>query len=441
MKSKIKTALFRLTSIILIFIFLVFLINTPIFDSKLNSKITEILQKQAVAPTKGNAYYAIMGIKASSDKDIIKTSIQLFNRYKENRSSGSDELTEEDYDEILNVKQDIDKQWIEKFGKCQPKAGEDCLGEIIQILQTTKNKSPRLTLMQQRYDKIINMDTYANFNDITIGTPLPNYSYLFRLGNLKKAELYLLANKKEFLLQIQKEMKFFKMQLTQGEMILDHMIAHAAIRNNIKYLSNYIHDKNVPDNELSIIETMLKPLTSAELDISSGFISESRTLFKATNAAKSFSLDYILFQTNDSNNLLYKYFTEPNVTLSKMSSTEISKAIKDGYMDSIVEEKASLLGYNPSSLYNFSGKVMITSDFCDGCWNYIARVYDLNNIINLVKLQLELKNNNPSNIQQAILNSNISNNYTKKAFDYDAKHNSVYFNCLEEKSSDCSVKL
>jgi len=441
MRIKIKTIVFGLISIFLIFTFLVLLINTPIFDAKLNPKITKVLNQRSLPKTEGNAYYAIMGIKASSDKNIVATGFQLIKRYQANRAVKKDELTQEDYNEILNVKEDIDQQWLDKFGKCQSKSGEDCLGKLAKILSTSQNKSSRLLLMQQRYDKIINMNKYANFNDITMGTPFPDYIYLLRLGNLKKAELYMLPEKYGFLLQVSKELKFFKMQLVHGEMILDQMVAQANIRNNIQHLSNYLRNYNVPENELAIIDSLLTPLTKDELDISRGYISESRTLFKAIDDAEFFDLDYILFQSNDYHNLFYKYFTEPYVKMSKMSSIEIVEAVKDGYIDSILEEKNSLLGYSPSSLYNFSGKAMLSGGFCDNCWDYAARVHDLNNIISLVKLQLELKTNNQSNIKQAILNSKVTDNYTKNAFEYEAKDNSIYFKCLDERYSKCSIKL
>ncbi len=429
--------------IIGLFIAFVLIINTSPFDEKLNPAITEIMQVKPIPKTDGNAYYAIMGLNADSNKNIIKTGHALITRYQKNRKKGNDNLGDDESREILGIKDNIDEPWLEKYGACNSRDENDCLLELSQLLFNSPDNDKRLSLMLHRYNEVLNLPYYTNFNDMTIGTPLPSYLLLLRLGNISLAQRYNATDKTDFLLYIGKEIKFWKMVLEDGEMIIDKMIAQANIRNNLDYLSTYLRNNQPNTEQIDLIQSILTPLSAQALDISDSYISESRAMFKAINALKPFDKDFstFLLQKNSHHNLLYKYFTEPNVFLSKMSSKEIYQAVKTNYMEKFNKQKNALISYNPTSLYNFTGKSMIAYNFCDNCWNYAVRVHDLNNIFNLVKLQLQLTSNQPNNVTEYISNSTIKNNYTGNPFDFDKEKNTVEFECLDANYTKCNVKL
>ncbi len=439
MKKQLKILL----TIIGLFIAIVLTINTSLFDEKLNPAIIKIMQVKPTPKTDGNAYYAIMGLNAISGKNIIQTGQALINRYQQNRKQGNDNLSEVEFREILEIDENIDQQWLEKYGNCNSRNEDDCLLKLSELLLNPLIDKSRLTLMLKRYNEVLNLAYYTNFNDITIGTPFPSYLLLLRLGNISLAQRYNQKDKTDFLLYIEQETNFWKMILVDGEMIIDKMIAQANIRNNLDYLSTYLRNNQPTPEQVELIELILTPLSDQELDISDSYISESRTMIKAINALKPFDKDFstFLLQKNSHHNLVYKYFTEPNVALSKMSSKEIYRAVKNNYMEKFNKQKNSLISYNPTSLYNFTGKSMIAYNFCDNCWNYAVRVHDLNNIFNLVKLQLQLKTNQPNNVTEYISKSTIKNNYTGKPFEFDKEKNTVKFECLDANFTKCKVKL
>ncbi len=436
-KSLIKT----LFIVVVLFIALIFIINTSPFDEKLNPEITKILQKMPATPVAGNAYFAIMGFEASADKSIIETGARLIKRYKENRANGEDDLSSEDYSQILGVNYDSEDKWRELYDKCDSVTDKNCLSKMSQFLLSSPMVSDRLALMMNRYDEMIKLSTYKNFNDISVGTPFPSFAPLMRLGNIKKARLFNQEDKTGFLNQIAIEIKFWKMVLSDGEMILDKMIAVASIRNSLSFLSAYIRLTDVTDEQLANINNMLSPLTQKQLDIGSSFISESRTFFKEINKEQDFELDTLLFQKNATNNLFYKYFTQRYVNLNKLSSSELSTAIQNGFQKHLEAKIQSLISYNPMSLYNYNGKAAVKMNICENCWDYTARVHDLNNVINLIKLQLELKTINTINIKQAIIQSSNKNNYTQNPFTYNLIDNSIGFECLDKNYATCEVKL
>lgn len=435
MKTFYKSSLNKLLIIFGIFICTVIVANLSLFDERLNPKITAINQANPQNSVDGNAYYAIMGITAVADKKIADAGRELLERYKQNRKNDDDSLNQNDYTEILGGD---DKSWQNKYGDylgCSKKHG--CLIRLSEQLKSMPINDTRLTLMLQRYDSIIRMPNFSNFNDITVGTPMPEYGVFLKLSQLKLASLYNFELKSTFLSQIKTNFEFWKMLLVDSEMLLDKMVALRGIRNDLHYLSEYIQNNEISEQQFSFINSFLKPMTKAELDISESFTSESRTIFKWIDSIDSttFNFDALLLQANASKNSYYKYFTEPLIKLSQLSVKDFVKEL--GHQESLQIE--SLLGFSPSSLYNYSGKALVTENFCN-CWNYIARGHDFNNIINLVKLQLNLKKLGLEDIQQAVLNSKIINPYTDKAYNFDRNGNWLQFDCLET-SSKCQVKL
>ncbi|MBL4772920.1 MAG: hypothetical protein JKX98_04780 [Alcanivoracaceae bacterium] len=286
------------------------------------------------------------------------------------------------------------------------------------------------------------MTTYQNFNNITHGTPMPGYGVLLDLGKLKSAHLYHSATKTEFLAQITQELDFWKMQLADGIMLIDKMVAVAGIWSNLNYLSEFIRANEFSKQQKTIINSLLKPLTPDELDIGEGFISESNTMFLQIKSMNSslFDLEFMLLQPNATMNLFYQYFTKPLISLSQMNLKEFIQTLHADSFNQRREKVESLISFTPDSLYNYNGKTMVTTNYCLACRDYIARVHDVNNIMNLVKLQILLKETAMTAMEQAVKNSEIINPYTDKAYDFDPTNNWLKFDCIDARSK-CRIKL
>lgn len=442
-ESKLKTKIYALLIIVGLFIFLTLIINISVFDEKLDNRVVKLIQATSESPPiEGNAYFALMGISAATDKNIIQTGLQLLERYQQNRNQGNDGLRPDDYQEILGVNQAIDKKWQDSYDSCKSRLEYGCLTKLSEQLQATPIKSARFAMMLQRYERIMQMTTYQNFNNITHGTPMPGYGVLLDLGKLKSAHLYHSATKTEFLAQITQELDFWKMQLADGIMLIDKMVAVAGIWSNLNYLSEFIRANEFSKQQKTIINSLLKPLTPDELDIGEGFISESNTMFLQIKSMNSslFDLEFMLLQPNATMNLFYQYFTKPLISLSQMNLKEFIQTLHADSFNQRREKVESLISFTPDSLYNYNGKTMVTTNYCLACRDYIARVHDVNNIMNLVKLQILLKETAMTAMEQAVKNSEIINPYTDKAYDFDPTNNWLKFDCIDARSK-CRIKL
>ena len=443
MKTLFKTKFYVLLFIVGIFIFSTLVINTSLFDERLDPRVAAITQASIPTPSvDGNAYFALMGISAAAGKNITQTGVQLSKRYIKNRERGEDSLSSNDYQEILKVKPEIDKLWQDRYDSCSSHKEYGCLAKLSKQLQTTPINGTRLSLMLQRYDSIMQMTSYQNLSHITHGTPMLKYGIILNLSNLKLAHLYNSASKSQFLSQIAIEMNFWKMLLADGTMIIDKMVAVAAIRNNLSYLSEFMLASDLAERHKIAIDSILIPLSQSELDISESFISESRTMFHQIIAINStfFDMKFMLLQPNASMNIFYQYFTEPMVNLNKMKLAEFLEFLQSGNNKQRQKQVESLLSFAPDSLYNYNGKTFVSVNYCLNCQNYIARMHDLNNMINLLKLQLSLEEYDNTTMVQAVLNSEIINPYTDKAYDFDSVGNWLQFDCLDP-SLMCRIKL
>jgi len=72
--------------------------------------------------------------------------------------------------------------------------------------------------------------------------------------------------------------------------------------------------------------------------------------------------------------------------------------------------------------------------------DYIARVHDLNGMLQLLKLQLEISQNDSRSAAQVVANSKYINPYTLEPMSYDEKDHRIYFECLD-KTSTCELNL
>ena len=441
MKTMFKTTVYTLLMIAAIFVATVIIINLSLFDQQPDPGVTALIPIAPPPVVEANAYYAVMGLSAAKDMPIIDAGAQLIERYKHNRKQGEDVLSSNDFHEILGV-QEADKPWQDRYERCKAVRENGCLKKLSQQLKTNPVDDPRLALMLHRYDSIMQLTTFKNFNDVTIGTPVPAYSVLMSLSQLKLADLYNSGPQADFLEQIKIDLAFWKMQMVEGLMLVDKMVAIAAIWSDLQYLSEFIASREISEQEHFLIDSVLVPFKHADLDVSSAFASEARSTYRWVNSisVNSLELKYMLLQPNATMNLYYRYLFEPMAELSHLSAAEFIKAKRSTNYRQRGDVVASLISYTPDSLYNYGGKVLFSGNWCKSCDVYIARGHDLNGLINLVKLQLIIKTTAGEDVHQSISNSGIKNPYTNEAYDFDARGNWLQFVCLD-KALVCRIKL
>jgi hypothetical protein len=438
MKKRTKTILKTSFIIIGLFIAIVLIINTSPFDEDLNPQLIEILKDKPMPALEDNAFFAIMGMRSAGTENMSQVGFDLMTRYRNNLNNGKDELTVADYEEITKVKKfgtEQDRQWVDKIYTCNSKEEFNCLTKTSNLLTDDILQNQQLQMMLNRYQKIINMKSYKNYQNITYLTPTPGYQKMFTLSQVKLASDYRPEFRDNFLPSLVKDLAFWKLQMTQGLLLIDKMIGYAGVKKDLNYLSEYIRNNEISDEETRLIESMLIPLTYSEIDLSESFKFESRGArsYFVTKFSEKFDFKSLLFQPNATMNLYYKQLLE------------------SAYMDSdltlkiFIERRKSQttlnpgLGLNPKSLYNLTGK-LLTPEFECACHNYIGRGYDLINVMKMVSIQLYIKQDKDNNIKSILNKHENLNPYNSQPFDFNSETNEMSFECLDDRSN-CKIHI
>lgn len=453
--ASIRSVLIRLAILVGSFVALVLIINLSIFDEELDLEIVKILQPTNMPPVKENAFYAFWGISAAADKNMIDSGIAVVERYQHNiKVKGSGELTDQDYIETLGGR-NLDKTWGAQYPRCTALKEYGCLEKAVEQLKNNPIEDPRLKLMLTRYNTLTKMRSYKFAGEITATLPFPSYGIVMKLGQLQLASLYHSGNYSQFLNQLVKDMKFWKMILSQGNTLIEKMVATASLWSDVQYLSEYIRHNDLSPEQALIMQKLVQPLTQQQLDISLGFDGELQIISDAFNNysnRESLSNDpfsfppYLLLQTNATINNYYHGFVKPMKELSRKPSHELVSALELYRLQSDSQHDGccifgsdNLFSLWPSTLYNPTGKVLSVIAMPSAS-DYIARVHDLNGMIQLVKLQLELKMVDKELRINAIQNSKLRNLYTSKWIKFDQEKGMLKFDCLD-KNPICQVKL
>ncbi len=450
-KTKILSGLKYLAILVVTFITLVLVINLSIFDEELSPEVAAMFEKQQQAIESDNAYVAMWGITADSNKDFIDAGIELMQRHHEITSSSENTiLTDLDMEQILGNR-DLDRDWKERYKSCRARTRNGCLKEMSELLKNNPIQDPRLLLMLERYSRMVKLTKYQPIMEVNFASILPSYSEIMRLSQLRISNVYLKKETMNTLLTVEEEIKFWKLMLKQSGNMLEKMISVASLWRNYKYLSEIIKSETISVQESKRIQSMLMNLSKEEQDMTVVFYTETKMALIAlldmmsTETKSMGSLSGIKFknlspfwQKNGTLNDAYGRNFIPLVCLSKLTEINFYKFHKQN-KDYCEFPKEETIKYINFSLYNPVGKVLVSIGL-PAYPDYIARVHDLNGVISLVKLQLELKSVADEDIENIIKNSSIRNLYTGESMIYDKEKNEIGFDCLD-KNSVCKIKL
>ncbi|NOY17686.1 MAG: hypothetical protein GXP23_12360 [Gammaproteobacteria bacterium] len=455
----LRRVVITITSLSVAFTLIALLVNLAVFDEDLKPEVTRIQQPAQTLPTEGNAYFAIWGMGATDDQDIVKTGVRLIKRLRQNReASGLDALETEDYVEILGAI-NLDEEWMANY-YCNSRTQYGCLAKIRADLHAAPITGQRLLLMLDRHKYVLQIPTFRSLGESSFVSPVPPFGTMMKLSQLRLASLYDSGSPAEFLAQLAVDIRFWRMLLEQGSGLLDKMVGVAGIWTDVQYLSEYLTARELSQDETQIAMSLLKPLTRNELNIGDAFEAEQRTLFQVLTTTygkeslRAFGplVTNWLIQTNATQNSYYQNITRPMLRLSALSEAEFTaqertreqqnKGIRRPY------GRDAMTANWPTGLYNLSGKILLAK-MLGYPENYIARVHDVNSMIDLVRFQLSLQSKDvaedlqspedfPASPDTAGLLS--SGALARKGLTFEPEGGWLQFDCLD-KSSLCQIKL
>jgi hypothetical protein len=435
MKAKSKQALKFLSLVIALFIASVMIINTAPFDEELNPEIIKIMQAQSLPlpAVSGNAYFALLGITSETNEKITKVGFNIIQQHiaeqNEPKESGKPIETS-----ASKYKTDADSDWQELYESCNSITSYTCLSDLGKQISHTPISDKRLILMLNRYEEVVSMPKYQNYQEENgfLFMPLPQYSILVKLSQLQLARHYQTDSNEDFLKKLNSDFKFWKMMLDDGMYLIDKMVALSAIRNDIYHLSEFLRNTtHITPQEINLVTTLLKPLTKEELDLSNSFIAEARMefmMYKSLESNNSF-FDNLFYQPNATQNESFENNIKPRLQLGQLNFAQLLK-VRESEKATIANNTRALKSLKLTHLYNFIGKTLASASAC-ACSNYVVRGLDVNNIIKMVSIQLKVKMEPSKNIPDILNQQENLNPYNHKAFDYNAQSNSIKFECLD----------
>ena len=428
-----KIALY-LFSLLLVFALFIVVINSSIFDEELHPEVKLAMQVPPEINPQKNAYLALFGMQAAAGKDMQQVGIQLTTRYLQNRDQHQrDELTQEEIQEIAGGK-NLDEAWSKQYKSCNSRQENGCLAKMVAQINSTPMTDTRFNVMLKRYQQLLEMQDYQELQNASAATPLPQFGLALDVAKIYLAQASTEKNPMTFLTALQKDMRFWRRVLSQGNAIISKMIAIAALRNDLQYLSEFMQSKTLTEEQKTLIQQLLVTLDSEELNIAEAISGEGRWLATEFNYVEKNWLSRMAFQYNATLNANYFYAIKHDVELAKLSSIQLAKALAQVRIN-----EDSPLTWSPSSLYNFIGKALVATAH-PYMQDYIARVHDLNGMILLVQLQLSLKGTPNDAIESSVQNSPIKNPYTNQAMQWNQAEAALQFNCLASKSI-CRINI
>ncbi len=427
------------------------LVNLSIFDETLNPEITTTIQPWKVPEDETNAYFYLTGFFAAENVQPHEVGLTLTERYRLNLERNSKKpITYAKMvrfiDGLLDNK-GLDEPWRNTYTSlsCDSRFEIACLEKMDKQLSLYPVQDKRLQLLLKRYDEIMQKTRYVETTEQRAEIPLPPLGGLMKLSRLKLALAYHQNDRTEFLSQIKTNIDFWRMMFIDGKMLISKLIAISAIRNHLQILSEVIAKEELSHVEQIQVAEDLSLLMNEKWSIAEAFVSEHRMIASSIeNSDWKVQLSQFFWQKNATQNNHYKYFTQVMLELSQLSSTEFYKqmqACKKQGADSTL----ACFGWDGESFkhflnpYNMYGNWLIGAVMFDGD-KYIARTHDLKGLLNLVKLQLEIKQYPQKTVEEVIKHSKYTNPYTEEPMLFNSESEEISFPCNQTKFQ-CKVRL
>lgn len=445
----VKNAAITVSIVFFLFLFLITLANASWFDESLDPEVTKLMKPATMPKDQENAYFAIWGLEASSDKDPIAVGLALISKYRSNRDErGLDEITSQDYQTIRGGS-NLDEDWQAQLPKCRFRTETGCHKKLVTQLEHISLENPRLNLMLDRYKQVTQLRQFKSIADKTFKTPLPAYSIVMDLKKLNLAIAQQSGVPQNFIDHLSQDMMFWRMLLEKGDTVLDKMIAIASIWSDLQAASDFLTaNTDLTETQLIQLGQILTPLTPREIDISEAFAFEEiafyRTLIQSDSKAlkNAFGLESEplswLLQPNATINAYHQYFTKEIESLNQLSTEAFSKKIiqkSQSPTSCCFTELRSIASFSPTTLYNLGGKLLLSVTVYNA-ENYLARVHDLNGMLTLVNIKLSAVQQGESKVADLKTSPIIAGH----KITYDEATESLKFKCLEL-GSLCQIQL
>lgn len=422
-------------------IVLTIVINLSWFDEDLHPDLARLIDAEPVS-MQDNAYPAVYGFHAASDRDAGAAGLAIIDRLQEQYRNGERiTLADSELDQLLG-NPPAEEAWRDRFPSisCASRFELDCADRLISDLAAVDPIPPRLQVLLTRYEAILRMPHFEENQEFDAFTPIPSYDLLMQVARVKLADSYRRNSTGDFLTDVGTDVHFWKLMLRDGQSLVAKMVALAGLRNDADFLSATIRSRSLNDEELEQIPLILAPLSGEERDIGETFLAEMRIALQTT---KPFAvvmdgpawINRLVLQENATMNEQYLRTILPLRLRASMSAEEFYRA-----------HGQDRLAYDvrvvPPPLYNLGGKLTLKWSASNmGIQDYITRVHDLDGRIALVLLQAEIAGAPARRTEDVVRTSVYRNPFTLEPMDFDRTAQTIGFDCLANSDDRCAVRI
>lgn len=406
----------------------VLIVNLSWFDEPLVPELAALQKPQPVS-LEGNSYASAFGFLAADGRDPHAAGQAIVGALRERHEQGRRiALSPEEMATILGGT-NLDASWQTSFDSlgCNARVYVDCAERLIAEVEKAGMPEPRLAVLIERYGGFLRQTRFAENRERDVYTPFPPYRELRNVGRLRLAISYRDGSTREFLEKVAEDFESWVTILRDSETLATKMVAIAGVQDDLDFLSTLLRNRALGGDELEVIQGFLRPFTPEESDIGEAFVSEARIALLSEPhpmLMRSSWLTRLALQENATLNEEYLTVFAPMRLRASLNAREY-------YRQEAYERLPYTIRALPPPLFNLGGKLALRSSaWFPGVQLYLARVHDQNGRISLVLLQAEIEERPDTAVEDVVRRSTHRNPYTDDPMEYDARAQTVGFECL-----------
>ncbi len=441
-KTKVRGFFVRGLLLITFFVIATLFINLPWFDEPLHPDLVSLGTPRSVSMD-ANSFPLIYGLSAATGKDSFAVGQAIVSRLRERYRQGEKiTLSTAEMNDLLG-RSGPDEPWRSSFQalNCNSRLSVDCAGRLIAEVAQADLDQPRLRLLLKRYDEILKAPRFEENEEVDGYTLMPGYGLLMQIAQVRLAISYRRDTVEQFLTHVEEDINFWRTVLSDGQSLIAKMVALAGFRNDLEYVSALIRLRDLNDDEMQSVRSLLHPLTSEEQNIGESMLAELRISMLGDHSwivmASGYSwLARMFFQERATLNEYYLTTVMPLMLRASLSAEEF-------YHQRGNQKLSYSVRVFPPPLYNLGGKLALKQMAAEhSAQDYISRVHDVNGRVALVLLQVEIEQNVNLSVETIVKSSTHRNPYTGEPMRYDVSAGTIGFECLTENQNDvCSVAI
>ena len=418
------------------------LVNLSWFDEPLLPEIEALRKPRSLAP-EGNGYAFALGFLAAEGREPRAAGLELISVLEAHRDRGEPaNFVGDEKRAILGMPPANDGLDAPLSFHCQARHRLDCADRQVAWIASQDLDQPRLALLFSRYESLLRQTHFGETPDADLQTPFPPLAPIVALGRLRLAKSFRTDSTAVFLQKASQDLAFWRMTLSEGQVMGMKMVALAAIRNTHDFLPALMRERDLDARDLELLRAFVRPLTREESDIGAAFVSGTRAYLLSDRPPETLATVWIgrlLQQKNATFNLEFREIIEPMLQRSSLGPREFFETKAN-------EPLRHEMLYSPGVLYNLAGKLALSRSPWDP-QQFPSRVHDEDGRISLILLQAEIEEHPALDVATLVRSSRHRNPYTGDSMEYDARAGTIGFMCLHtafhppELADHCAVAL